>query len=129
MKLGSQLFHSLAEGPWPSYLTSLGPSFLIYKRHTVTVKASVREGETPKMAPGVQQVVNTVTGSDITGSLGWKETLLITPILTLHSFKAQDRWWSGGACGIMQQAAWLIQCLYTAHTHKTQSLILYGWKA
>lgn len=52
----------------------------------------MREGEIPKMAPGVQQVVNTVTGSDITGSLGWKETLLITPILTLHYFKAQDRW-------------------------------------
>lgn len=38
VKLGSQLFHALAEGPWPSYLTSLGPSFLIYKRHTVTVR-------------------------------------------------------------------------------------------
>lgn len=37
VKLSSQLFHSLAEGPWPRYFTSLGPSFLIYKRHRVTV--------------------------------------------------------------------------------------------
>lgn len=81
----------------------------------------MKESETPKMVPRVQQAVNTVTGSDITNSLGWKETLLITHILTLYYFKAQNWWRGGGVRGIMQQAAWIIQCLYAPPQN-----ILYG---